>query len=140
MNDKIANLITKIKNASSQGHELITVPQSKLVASVAEVLLKEGWIAGIGKRDNGGDSKKAKKEGALKVIEIKLSYNTDETPKVSGVERLSKSSKRVYLGYKNLRPIRNGYGIMLLTTPVGIMTEKEAKKTKVGGEPLFLMW
>lgn len=134
MNDHISNFITKIKNANGQGHTHITVADTKMNAAVAAALLKGGWIGAI--------SKKVQKEKnhSLNVLEIALAYNADETPKVTGAKRVSKSSKRVYTGYKDLRSVRNGYGILLLTTPAGVMSEVDARKQKVGGEPLFMMW
>lgn len=134
MNDHISNLITKIKNANVQGHTHVTVADTKMTKAIADALLKAGWVSGVGKR-----SEKVKNH-AHNVLEITLSYNSDNSPKVTGAKRLSKSSKRIYTGYKDLRTVRNGYGILLLTTPSGVMSEVDAKKNKVGGEPLFMMW
>ncbi len=133
MRDHIAELINKIKNASSQSLESITVPHTKMVLAVAELLQKEGWVASITK--HAGKAKKSEK-----TLEIALSYNEDKSPRVIGVERVSKFSQRLYTGYKNIRSVRSGYGLTVITTPKGIMTDMNAKKEKVGGEPLFKIW
>ena len=73
------------------------------------------------------------------MLELGLVYK-DNMPKVTGAERVSKSSLRVYKGVKDIRPIRNGYGLMILTTPKGILTDKEARSQMVGGEVLFKIW
>ncbi len=130
MRDSISELITKIKNASDRGLSTITFPHSKLTLAISEVLLKEGYIGSI--------SKKGKKVG--KVIEVGLVYDEAKQPRVIGVSRVSKFSKRVYSGFKEIYPVKSGFGTMILTTPNGILTDKEAKKQKVGGEVLFKIW
>jgi small subunit ribosomal protein S8 len=128
--DHISNLIIKIKNASTQGHETVSVPFTNLNAAILEVLAKEGYVAAV--------AKKGKK--VAKTLEVTLSYNESKEPRVSGVERVSKFSKRIYYPASALRSIRNGMGMMVLTTPSGILTEREARKANVGGEALFKIW
>lgn len=130
VNDSISNLIIKIKNASNAGKENISFPYSKYVGSILEVLKKEGFIK----------SYELKGKKTVKSVDIELAYEKDGSPKVSGVERVSKFSRRVYQGSKELRPVKNNYGILVLTTSKGILTNSEAKKQKVGGEALFKMW
>ena len=127
--DQIANMINMIKNSNRAKHDSVTVPYSKIKMAVAECLVKEGYISAV--------SKKTKK--GFPVIEIVLSY-IDGTPRVDETERISKSSKRIYKGVKDIKPTRNGYGTMILSTPKGILTDKEARKEMVGGEALFLIW
>ncbi len=127
--DQIANMINMIKNGSAREHESISVPFSKIKYSIAECLLKAGYISSV--------SKKTKKN--FPTIEIGLLYVNGE-PKVKGVSRISKSSCRVYKGVKDIKPTRNGFGLTVLTTPKGILTDKEARKEMVGGEALFKIW
>jgi small subunit ribosomal protein S8 len=127
--DQIANMINMIKNGNRVGHESITVPYSKIKYAIAECLAKEGFVKSA--------SKKLKKN--LPVLEIELTY-VDGQPKVNGVDRVSKLSCRVYAGVKNIKSTRSGYGLTILTTPKGILTDKQARKEMVGGEVLFRIW
>jgi small subunit ribosomal protein S8 len=128
MSDSISNLITKIFNGSNSGKELVVFPYSKNIANISEVLAKSGYIESVSKK-----SKKAKS------IEIKLAYKEKE-PVIVGVKRISKLSKRIYRSVGEIRTVRNGFGSLILSTSKGIMTDKEARKIKVGGEPLFEIW
>ena len=128
--DQIANMMNMIKNASVVGHESIVVPHSKIKFSIAECLMKEGYIKSV--------TKKTKK--GFPTIEIGLAYAEDGEPKILGIDRVSKSSCRVYKGVKEIRTGKNGYGLTILSTPKGILTDKEAKKEMVGGEVLFKLW
>ena len=127
--DQIANMMNMIKNGSRAEHEFIVVPYSKIKESIAECLVKEGFLKSV--------SKKTKK--GFPTLELGLVY-VDGAAKVTGVERVSKSSRRVYKGVKEIKPTRNGFGLTVLTTPKGILTDKEARKAMVGGEVLFKLW
>ena len=127
--DQIANMINMIKNGSKAHHDLVTVPYSNIKNSIAHCLVKEGYLASAEKKSIKG----------MSMLELGLVYK-DNMPKVTGAERVSKSSLRVYKGVKDIRPIRNGYGLMILTTPKGILTDKEARSQMVGGEVLFKIW
>jgi small subunit ribosomal protein S8 len=127
--DPIADMITRIKNAGSAGSSSVLVPYSKLKMSIAELLEKEGYIKSVGK--------KGKK--IAKTIELGLIYNEGE-PRVQGAERVSKFSKRVYQKAKGIRPVKNGYGLLVLTTPKGIISDTDAREQNVGGEVLFKIW
>lgn len=127
--DQIANMVNMIKNGSRAEHEFVTVPYSKIKFAIAECLVKEGFLASV--------SKKTKK--GFPILELGLAY-ADGKPRVNGVERVSKSSRRVYKGVKAIKPTRNGFGLMVLTTPKGILTDKQARKEMVGGEVLFKLW
>jgi len=124
--DQIANMINMIKNAGRAGHPFVVVPYSKIKFSIAECLAKEGYLKSV--------NKKTKKN--FPTLELGLVY-VDDAPKITGVDRISKSSCRVYKGVKE---IRRGYGLTVLSTPKGILTDKEAKKEMVGGEVLFKLW
>lgn len=127
--DTIADLISNLKSAGDAGVATLTTPYSKMRASVLELLQKEGFIKSF--------SKKGKK--IAKFLEIEILY-IDKKPAITGLQRMSKFSKRLYKGVKDIKPIKSGYGIMVLTTPKGILTDKEARNQKVGGELLFKIW
>lgn len=127
--DPIADFITRIKNAGMARLATVSVPHSKLKVAIAEILLREGFIEGFEKR-----GKKVKK-----YIEVTLKYVNDAS-EVKGVKKISKVSKRIYLGVNDIRGVKHGQGILVLSTPKGLMTDREAKRAKIGGEALFSMW
>ncbi len=127
--DSISDLIVRIKNASDAEKDSVTIPYSKIKAAILEVLEKEGYVKSVAKR-----GKKIHKS-----IEIGLVYD-QYGPRVKGVERVSKLSKRMYSGSADLKPVKHGHGMTIITTPKGIMTDREARKQKVGGELLFKIW
>ncbi len=129
MKDSIGDLITHIKNAGTAGKSFITVPHSKMKLAIAELLQKQGYLKSV--------TKKGKK--IAKFIDLELVYDGN-TPKVQGVKRISKLSRRVYQGAKDMKPIRYGYGLLIVSTPQGVMTGLEARKANVGGEVLFSIW
>jgi len=128
--DKISNLITSLKMGSEARKEMVAIPYSKMSLAIAEALEREGFVAGV--------AKKGKK--IHKTIEIKLAYDDLKLPKVKGVERVSKFSKRIYQGVNDIKPVRNGFGLLILSTTKGIVTNKEARKQNIGGEALFKIW
>jgi small subunit ribosomal protein S8 len=129
MVDPISQIIINIKNANVARKATTTLPYSKLKESVLAVLKREGFIKDF--------AKKGKK--VIKTLEIELIY-VDGKPRIEGVQQISKQSRRTYTKAKELKSVLNGYGALILTTPNGIMTDKEAKKAKVGGEVLFKIW
>jgi small subunit ribosomal protein S8 len=131
--DKIANLIISLKNASKVGKEKIFFPHSKMIYSILELLKKEGYIKAV--------KLQAKDENpASKYLEIVLNYDENKNPKIREVARVSKSSKRMYIGASKISSFKRGLGLRVLTTPKGILTDKEARKEHVGGEVLFTMF
>ncbi len=129
MHDPIADMIVRIKNASDSRKESVVFPHSKLKLAILDTLLKEGYIKSFGK--------KGKK--VAKFIEAVLVY-VDGSPRITGVERVSKTSKRIYTKTKEIRSVKSGQGLLILSTPQGIMTDKAAKKAGIGGEALFKIW
>ena len=129
MHDPIADMITRLKNAQDVGKTSIVFPYSKLKLAVAEILEKTGYIKST--------AKKGKK--LAKSIEVELVYDNDK-PKIRGVKRISKFSQRIYKGAKEIFPVKQGKGISIISTPQGILTDKEARKTNAGGEVLFEIW
>ena len=127
--DSISNMIIMIKNAGLVGRESVSFPYSKMKNAIAECLKKEGYVKQI--------SKKVKENQP--VLEVELIY-TDKKPKIIEVERISKQSRRVYFGVKEIHPIRNGSGLLVLSTPKGILSGQQARREQVGGEALFKLW
>jgi small subunit ribosomal protein S8 len=127
--DPISNMIIMMKNASLAKKGSVVVPFSKIKEAILTCLKKEGYVNDF--------SKKLKK--GKNFLEIELVY-IDKIPKINEVERISKQSRRVYFGMKNIFPVRNGRGLLVLSTPKGILSGKEAKQNQVGGEALFKIW
>ncbi len=118
-----------MKNGSLADKESVLLPYSKMKHSIAECLKKEGYVSEV--------SKKIKKDQP--VLEIVLTY-VDKKPKITEVERISKQSRRVYFGVKDIHRVRNGAGLLVLSTPKGILSGKDARAGQVGGEALFRIW
>ena len=127
--DTISNFIIKIKNAGNAGLETVSTSDSKLKRSIAEVLKKEGFIKDF----------QEKMEKEKRVITITL-FSDNRVPKIKGVKRISKLSKRIYRKAEEIRTVKNGYGALILSTSSGVMTGREARKAKLGGEALFQIW
>ena len=118
-----------MKNGSLAGLESVSFPYSKIKNAIAECLKKEGYVAEV--------SKKIKK--GQPILEVGLIY-INKNPKITEVERISKQSRRVYFGMKDIHSVSNGSGLLVLSTPKGILSGKEARKMQVGGEALFRLW
>ena len=129
VSDPISDLIIRIKNAGPVKQTAISLPYSKLKHAIADVLKKHGYVASV---DTNG-------KGVGSTLEIGVAYDGIK-PKVTDVQRISKSSRRIYKGAGELNSVRNGFGSLILSTSKGIMTDKEARKAKVGGEALFKIW
>lgn len=128
--DTIADMLIRIKNAGNAKKEAVSFEYSKLKFAIAQVLERNGYIADVQKRGRKN----------YKGIDVKILYGADGSPKVSGVKRVSKLSRRAYRGYREIYPVRNGLGIAVYSTPKGILTNKETRKEKTGGEILFEIW
>ena len=128
--DPISDFIIRIKNAAGAGRENVSLPFSSFVHEIAILLSKEGYVGSVERR-----GKKIKK-----FIDIGLKYDANKKPEVIGAARISKLGKRVYVKSREIKPVRQGHGLMVISTPEGVMTDKDAKKAKVGGEALFKIW
>jgi small subunit ribosomal protein S8 len=122
-------MLNGMKNANRALRESIIVPESKLCLAIAEKLSKEGFVGAISKKSRRGRP----------VFEVSL-IAVDRVPKINDVVRISKPSRRMYTGTQEIKPIKNGLGLLVLSTPKGILTDKEARKEHVGGEVLFSIW
>jgi len=127
--DQIADMLTTIKNAQAVLKETVNIPFSKIKFEIAKILKKEGFIKEVERR-----GRKSKK-----YIKITLKYN-GKIPAISGIKRVSKPGQRIYLGVKEIKPVKGGYGIAIISTSKGLMTDKEARKQKVGGEVICEVW
>jgi small subunit ribosomal protein S8 len=130
VNDPVADLIIQLKNAGAAGRTQVVLPHSKLKAAIAQKLEECGFVKSVAKR-----GKKARK-----ALEIELKPATGGVLSIQGVQRLSKPGRRVYTGSAHIRPVRQHKGVLVLSTPKGILTDAEAKKAHVGGEALFMIW
>lgn len=132
--DRIANLIISLKNAGMVGKEKIFIPYSVLLEKIAELLKTQNYVKAVKVVQS------AKAGPAGKFLEIVLSYDEAGKSKIREVARVSKSSTRVYASSKRLPVFKRGQGLVVMTTPKGIMTAAQAKKEHVGGEVLFKMF
>ena len=131
MSDPIADMLTRIRNANTAKHDTVDVPSSKMKLAIADILVKEGYIASYEIVD----------DGAFKNIHMTLKYGADKNEKIiTGIKRISKPGLRVYAGKDEIPRVLGGLGIAILSTNQGVITDKEARKLQVGGEVLALVW
>ncbi len=128
--DPIADLLTRIRNALTAKHETVTVPASNMKKSIVDILVNEGFLKGAEVVENEGH----------KEILITLKYGANNQKVISNLKRVSKPGLRVYCGYEDLPSVLNGLGIAIISTSKGVMTDKEARKQKIGGEVLAYIW
>lgn len=127
--DPIADLLVRIKNAQAAGHETLAVPFSKVKLNLLKILENNGLIESLERK--GVKSKER--------IEVGLKYHQG-APAIAGLKRISCPGQRIYLGAKKIRPVKQGYGLTIVSTSQGLMTGLEAKKKKLGGEILCQVW
>jgi small subunit ribosomal protein S8 len=128
--DPIADLLIRLKNGSQRRHETISVPASKLKRAILEILKKEGYV----------DSVEDGVEDGHPVLKVQLRYVNEGEPMITGLQRISKPGRRVYVGSKEIDRVRNGIGMSILSTSKGIMTDQESRRNKLGGEVLCSVW
>ena len=131
MQDPIADMLTRIRNANTAKHDTVDVPASKMKLAIADILVKEGYIAKY----------EVLEDGAFKTIRITLKYGADKNEKIiTGLKRISKPGLRIYAGSQEIPRVLGGLGIAILSTNQGVITDKEARKLHVGGEVLAFVW
>ena len=128
--DPIADMLTRIRNANSNKHDSVLVPQSKTKLTIAEILKSEGYISEY----------KAVEVDGIKMIEITLKYGPNGEKVIQGLKRISKPGLRIYANAEQLPQVLNGLGIAIVSTSKGIITDKNARKLNVGGEVLAYVW
>lgn len=132
MTDPIADMLTRIRNASSARHQKVAVPWSRVKENILKVFVQEGYVK---------EYKKVKAaEGAGEELIVQLKFDRDNRPIILGLKRVSRPSLKVYVGAQQLTPIRNGLGINILSTSKGILVDREAQRANVGGEVLCSVW
>ncbi len=133
MIDPIADMLTRIRNASLVKKEEIFLPMSKIKLNIAKILEKEGFVSSVNIVSAGQDLQK-NKTAKFDQIRIVLKYEANGQPRVSLLKRISKPGRRVYVNKDNIGRVLNGFGISIISTSKGIMTGREAQKQKIGGE------
>ena len=130
MTDPVADMLTRIRNALQAAHEIVNIPSSTLKINLANVLKSEGYIKNL----------RIISDGKHRYIRVFLKFDKNGIPVIEGLKRISKPSCRVYAGYNEIPEVLNGYGVNIVSTSKGIMTDREARKQKVGGEILCAVW
>ncbi len=130
MTDPIADLLTRIRNSMQARHGNLVVPRSKIKLEIVKILKSEGFIEGYVEVETGP-------QGAIKIFP---KYDANYNGVIRGLKRISKPSRRVYVGRDDIPEVRNGLGVAILTTPGGVLTDRQARDKGVGGEVLCYVW
>ena len=130
VNDSIADMLTRIRNAQTAKHESVTVETSKMKKTIAQILLDEGYIASFEEVEN----------GKFTNLVINLKYVNKNQRVITGLKRISKPGRRIYAGVQDLPKVLGGLGIVIVSTSKGVMTDREARKLGIGGEVLAYVW
>ncbi|GAC1384366.1 MAG: 30S ribosomal protein S8 [Herpetosiphon sp.] len=131
MNDPIADMLTRIRNACMQRHATVVMPKSKLKLAIAEILKQEGYIK---------DFKVQAGERTFENLVVDLKYTTDRQPVITGLKRVSRPGLRIYSKHKDIPRVRGGMGLSILSTPKGVMSGYDAFRQNIGGEVLCYVW
>ena len=130
MSDVIADMLTRIRNASDAKHATVDIPASNVKKSIADILVAEGYVK----------SYQVIEDGKQGVIRVTLKYTNGKQKVIRGIRRVSKPGLRIYAGYEDMPKVMNGLGIAIVSTSKGIMTDKKARALKVGGEVIAFVW
>ena len=130
VNDSIADMLTRIRNAQTARHETVTLETSIMKRSIAQILLDEGYIAAFEEVDG----------GVNKNLVISLKYVNKNQKVITGLKRISKPGRRIYASCEELPKVLGGLGIVIVSTSKGVMTDREARKLGIGGEVLAYVW
>jgi small subunit ribosomal protein S8 len=132
MTDPIADMLTRLRNANVAQHDSVRMPSSKLKEALAAILEREGYVAGYEVRDD------TTRPG--RTLEVTMKYTSERVPSISGLRRVSKPGLRVYTKADRLPRVLGGLGVAVLSTSQGLMTDREARQRRVGGEILCYVW
>ena len=132
MTDPIADMLARIRNAAMARHAVTHIPASKIKKSIAELLQREGYISSVNEEEWGPEKRKT--------IAVTLKYGNDRRCAFMGLRRVSKPGRRVYVGHGEIPRVLDGLGVSIISTSHGLMTDKEARTKKVGGELLCEVW
>ena len=130
MTDPISDMLARIRNATTASHEDVLVPASKIKENIARILLEEGFV----------DSYEMVDGAVHPTIRIQLRYSEEREPAIAGLRRISKPGRRVYRGATEIPRVLGGLGVAIISTSQGVMTDKQARRSKVGGEVLAYVW
>ena len=128
--DAIADMLTRIRNANSAKHDSVKIPASNMKKAIAQILVDEGYIKSFTVEED-------VKQG---IMEVQLKYGPNKSSVITGLRRVSKPGLRIYTNVEDMPKVMKGLGIAILSTPKGIMTDKDARKANVGGEVLAFVW
>ena len=128
--DAIADMLTRIRNANSAKHDSVKIPASNMKKAIAQILVDEGYIKGFTVEEDG-------KQG---IMDVQLKYGPGKSQVITGLRRVSKPGLRIYTNVEDMPKVMKGLGIAILSTPKGVMTDKDARKANVGGEVLAFVW
>ena len=128
--DAIADMLTRIRNANSAKHDSVKVPASNMKKAIAQILVDEGYIKSFTVEEDG-------KQG---IMDVQLKYGPGKSQVITGLRRVSKPGLRIYTNVEDMPKVMKGLGIAILSTPKGVMTDKDARKANVGGEVLAFVW
>ena len=134
MSYPIADMLIQMKNAQAVGKEEISVPSSNMKFKIAQILKEGGFILDVEKK------KKKGKKAEFDYIAISLKYDAEKNPGISGFKIISKPSRHLYIGAKDIKLVRSGFGMAVISTSKGVMSSREARKQNLGGEILFEVW
>lgn len=130
ISDPIADMLTRIRNALMAKQSHVVMPSSRMKAEIARVLKEEGYIRNF----------EIIQDGPRSTLRIWLKYTDDKEPVITGLKRVSRPGRRAYCGRRDVPWVMSGLGIAILTTPLGIMTDQQARRSRVGGEVLCQVW
>ena len=130
VSDPVADMLTKIRNASQAKHEKVDISNSKLKLQIVKILKNEGFVKNF---------KKVTKDGAT-CLRVFLKYDEQQQPVIHGIKRVSTPGRRVYSGYRDMPRVFNGYGVVIVSTSCGVITGKKAFEQMVGGELICTIW
>ena len=128
--DAIADMLTRIRNANSAKHDSVKIPASNMKKAIAQILVDEGYIKSFTVEEDG-------KQG---IMDVQLKYGPNKSQVITGLRSVSKPGLRIYTNVEDMPKVMKGLGIAILSTPKGIMTDKDARKANVGGEVLAFVW
>ncbi len=128
--DTIADMLTRIRNASSAKHDTVDIPASNMKKAIAQILVDEGFVKGFTVIEDG-------KQG---VIRMTLKYGANKAPVITGLRRVSKPGLRIYSNCEDMPKVMKGLGVAIVSTSKGVMTDKKARRENVGGEVLAFVW
>ena len=128
--DPIADLLTRVRNATSAKHDTVEIPASNMKKAIAQILVDEGYVKSMQVTEDN-------KQGTIKLT---LKYGEDKRPAITGLRRVSKPGLRIYTSCEEMPRVLKGLGVAIVSTPKGVMTDKQARKENVGGEVLAYVW